>query len=111
MSGTAAARDDIRGSAELRIVSPHTSPRCRWRCSTAGALTEQDDLGAAGAVVVNEAFARTVVDGPVLNRTLRSSSPRMNWNDPRVPTEFRIVGVVEDERFKGLEPPQRPRST
>ena len=71
-------------------------------------LTEQDDLGAAGAVVVNEAFARTVVDGPVLNRTLRSSSPRMNWNDPRVPTEFRIVGVVEDERFKGLEHPTAP---
>jgi putative ABC transport system permease protein len=108
MSGSAAAGDDIRGSAELRIVSPAYFATMQVEVLDGRGLTEQDDLGAAGAVVVNEAFARTVVDGPVLNRTLRSSSPRMNWNDPRVPTEFRIVGVVEDERFKGLEHPTAP---
>jgi putative ABC transport system permease protein len=108
LSGSAAAPDDIRGSAELRIVSPAYFATMQVEVLDGRALMEQDDLGATGAVVVNEAFARTVVDGPVLDRTLRSSSPRMSWNDPRVPTEFRIVGVVEDERFKGLEQPSAP---
>jgi len=107
LSGSAGAPDDVKGSAELRIVSPSYFAAMEVEVLDGRALTEQDELGVTGAVVVNEAFARTV-DGAVLNRTLRSSSPRMNWNDPRIPAEFRIVGVVEDERFKGLEQPSAP---
>jgi putative ABC transport system permease protein len=109
ISGTSAGADDARGSAELRIVSPSYFDTMKVQVLDGRALTERDDLSAPGAVLVNEAFARTVVDGPVLNRTLRSGSPRLNWNnDARVPTEFHIVGVVEDERFKGLEQPSAP---
>jgi predicted permease len=108
ISGSAAARDDIRGSAQLRIVSPAYFDAMQVAVLDGRGLAEQDDLGVAGAVVVNEAFARTILDGPVLGRTLRSNSPRFSWNDPRIPAEFRIVGIVEDERFKGLEQPSAP---
>jgi predicted permease len=108
MSGSAAARDDVQGSAELRIVSPGYFDTLGVSLIEGRTLTERDDLGGDGAVVVNAAFARRVLDGPVLDRVLRSSSPRGNWNDTRVPVEFRVVGIVEDERFKGLEQPSAP---
>lgn len=108
IAGWVGGSDDVRGSAELRIVSPGYFVTMGVEVLDGRGFSEQDDFGAHGAVVVNEAFARSVVDGPVLNRMLRSGSPRLNWNDPRVPSEFRIVGIVEDERFKGLEQPSGP---
>jgi predicted permease len=108
LSGVAAAGDDIKGTAQLRIVSPSYFDAMGVAVLDGRGLTEQDDLGQPGAVLVNESFAGTVTDGPVLNRTLRSASPRLNWNDPRIPEEFRIVGIVEDERFRGLEQPPAP---
>ena len=108
LSGSSPAGDDVKGSAELRIVSPGYFDTMGVQVVDGRALNERDDLAAAGAVVVNESFARQVVDGPVLNRIIRSGSPRLAWNDQRIPAEFRIVGVVEDERFKGLEQPSAP---
>jgi putative ABC transport system permease protein len=108
LSGTAAARDDLSGSAQLRIVSPAYFDALDVALVDGRSFTERDDLGAAGAAVVNEAFARTILDGPVLSRVVRSNSPRLTWNDTRVPADFRIVGIVEDERFKGLEQPSAP---
>ena len=108
LPGSPGANNEVRGTAELRIVSPTYFVAMGVSVLEGRGLTEQDDLGRAGAVVVNESFARTMTDGLVLNRTLRSASPRMNWNDARVPAEFRIVGIVEDERFRGLEQPSAP---
>jgi putative ABC transport system permease protein len=108
MPGSFGPADDVRGSAQLRIVSPGYFDTMGVAVIDGRALSERDDLGSGGAVVVNEAFARQIVEGAVLNRALRSSAPRFNWNDPRVPSEFRIVGIVEDERFKGLERASEP---
>jgi predicted permease len=108
IAGSAGAADDVRGSAELRIVSPSYFDTMGVAVIDGRAFSEQDDWSAGGVVVVNEAFARTAVDGVVLNRVLRSSVARLNWNDARVPSEFRIVGIVEDERFRGLEQPSQP---
>jgi putative ABC transport system permease protein len=108
MSGSAAARDDVSGSAQLRIVSPSYFETMGLEVAEGRDFAETDALGTAGVALVNAAFAQRVVDGPVLNRTLRSGSPRASSNDPRVPAEFRIVGIVENERFKGLEQPSEP---
>jgi predicted permease len=108
ITGSAGSSDGVRGSAELRIVSPSYFQTMGIAVLDGRVLSEQDDLNAPGAAVVNEAFARTVLEGAVLNRVLRSGTPRLNWNGDRVPSEFRIVGVVEDERFKGLERPSEP---
>ena len=93
--------------AELRIVSPGYFDAMDVAVIDGRALNERDDLNAGGAVVVNAAFARRV-GGPVLDRTIRSTAGGANWTDSRIRSEFRIVGVVEDERFKGLELPSEP---
>jgi putative ABC transport system permease protein len=108
LSGSAAARDDVSGSAQLRIVSPSYFDAMGVQIVGGRGFTETDALGAAGAALVNEAFAQRVTDGPVLNRTLRSGSPRASTGYSRVPGEFRIVGIVENERFRGLEQPSEP---
>jgi putative ABC transport system permease protein len=100
--------DGARGAAELRIVSPSYFDAMGVAVIDGRALNEQDDLSATGAVVVNEAFVRSQEGGRVLNRIIRSATPGMNWDGYRLPSEFRIVGVVEDERFKGLELPSEP---
>ncbi|MGE5813412.1 MAG: ADOP family duplicated permease [Acidobacteriota bacterium] len=108
ISGTDAGRDELRGSAQLRIVSPGYFDTMGVAVLDGRAFSERDDLDAGGAVVVNEAFARTLADGPVLNRVLRSDTPGLNWSDQRLPSEFRVIGIVEDERFNGLEQPSEP---
>jgi predicted permease len=105
--GSADGGDGASQSAELRIVSPDYLDTMRVALLDGRALTERDDLGAAGAVLVNEAFARQL-GGPVLNRTVRSDTAQLNWPDAGVPVTFTIVGIVEDERFKGLELPSAP---
>jgi predicted permease len=108
ISGLADPRDGVRGSAQLRIVSPSYFDTMGVAVLDGRGLSEQDDLGTPGAIVVNEAFARSISNGPVLNRRLRSGTPGLNWNAPALPSEFRVVGIVEDERFKGLEQPSEP---
>jgi hypothetical protein len=108
ISGTAAAKDDLQGTAQLRIVSPSYFETMDVAVLDGRALNARDDLNAPGAVVVNEAFVRNLAEGHALNRILRSGTPRSNSKDPRVPAEFRIVGVVENERFRGLEQAPEP---
>lgn len=95
------------GVAQLRIVSPGYHAALGVEVLDGRPLTERDDLDAPGAALVNEAFARTVTDGAVIGRRLRVSSPRYTWGDDAL-TEFTIVGVVEDERMRGLEIPAPP---
>lgn len=107
--GAAGSSQDLPRSAQLRIVSPGYFEAMGVAVTEGRVPSEQDGLDAPGVVVVNGALARTMIDGPVLNRILRSSTPRLNWsNDVRLPAEFRIIGVVEDERFNGLEQPSAP---
>ena len=108
ISGSAAASDDTSGTAQLRIVSPSYFDTMGVRVVAGRPFVEQDALGSAGVALVNQAFADRVVDGPVLNRTLRSGSARASTGDARVPDAFRIVGVVANERFRGLELPSEP---
>jgi hypothetical protein len=78
------------------------------RVAAGRTFTEGDSLGAAGAAVVNQAFADRVLDGPVIDRTIRSGSTRVSTGYSNVPGEFRIVGIVANERFRGLERPSEP---
>jgi hypothetical protein len=55
---------------------------------------------------VNEAFARTF-PGTLLGRRLRSSPPRFQYGSAAA-AEFAIVGIVRNERFRGLEQPAAP---
>ena len=61
-------------------------------------VSERDRAGGAGAVVINEAFARVHFprEDPVGRRLNRGS-----WFDG-MPTSFEIVGVAADEPFLGL---------
>jgi putative ABC transport system permease protein len=70
------------------------------------ALSERDTIGAPGVALVNEAFARETA-GRVVGRRLRSGTPRIAYGNS-VPNEFEIVGIVQNERFRGLEHPAQP---
>jgi predicted permease len=108
ISGSAAARDDASGTAQLRIVSPSYFATMGVPIVAGRPFREQDALGGPGVALVNQAFADRVFDGPVLNRTIRSGSARASTGDSRVPETFLIVGVVANERFRGLERPSEP---
>lgn len=107
LAGDSAAASDVRATAELRIVSPGYFGAMGVRLVDGRLPASSDDLDAAGVVVVNEAFARTAPVQPVLGRHLRSAAPRRSWDDT-LPGAFEIIGVVRDERFRGLEAPSEP---
>ena len=69
-------------------------------------FTDRDTASAPGVAVVNEAFAREVGAG-ILGRRLRSATPQFAFG-ASVPNEFEIVGIVDNERFRGLEQPAQP---
>jgi putative ABC transport system permease protein len=96
---------ESRRQAELRIVSPDYFETLGVDVLDGRALTPGDNLDAPGAVVVNEAFAGEL-GGRVLGRRIRSGTPRFQFAD--APEEFEIVGVVRNERFRGLEAPALP---
>jgi putative ABC transport system permease protein len=104
---TAAAVSDADSQAELRIVSPGYFDALGVEVLDGRAFGPRDDLSAPGAVMVNEALARTLSPGLVLGRRLRSSAASFTWGD-RAPRVYTIVGIVENERFRGLEQPVQP---
>jgi putative ABC transport system permease protein len=104
---TAAGTSGAPGQAELRIVSPGYFAALGVELLDGRPFGPRDDLSAPGAVMVNEAFARTLAPGLVLGRTLRSSAASFTWGD-RAPRVYTIVGIVENERFRGLEQPVQP---
>ena len=55
---------------------------------------------------INEAFAGEL-GGRVLGRRIRTSTPQ-GMAGATAPAEFEIVGVVRNERFRGLEQPSQP---
>jgi predicted permease len=93
-------------SAELRIISPSYLDTLDVAVLDGRGLSERDDASAPGAMLVNEAFAREL-GGSVLGRTIVSDTPRVLYGD-QLPNEFAIVGIVENERSRGLEQPAAP---
>jgi predicted permease len=97
------AGEDQRRPAELRIVSPGYFEALDVVLLDGRTLTERDALGAPGVAIVNEAFAREM-GGRALGRRILSGTPRFLHGDA-APHDFEIVGVVGNERFRGLERP------
>jgi predicted permease len=99
---------EVSGQAELRIVSPGYFDALGVEVLDGRRLTELDGWNASGAAVVNEAFARRFgAESPVVGRRLQSRASQFAWGD-KAPGEFVIVGIVENERFRGLEQPALP---
>ena len=98
-------RPEDRRDAELRIVSPGYFAALGVDVIDGRALVAGDRLGAPGAAVINEVFAREL-GGPVLGRRIRTGTPQAVAG-PTAPAEFEIVGVVRNERFRGLEQPSQ----
>jgi putative ABC transport system permease protein len=92
--------------AQLRIVSPAYFDALGVRVLDGRAFEPREDTTSPGAVVVNEAFA-VAHGGRVLGRRLQSGAAVYAWG-PAVPAEYEIVGVVENERFRGLDLPSAP---
>ncbi len=62
-----------------------------------------DDAQGPGAVIVNETFVRQhFPDRDPLGQTMEMVTTHWQWGDDAIPSSFRVVGVVEDVRFKGL---------
>ncbi len=101
VTGDVTDRGDGR-PAELRIVSPGYFDALEVTVLEGRAFDDRDDLDAPGAVVVNEAFAREL-GGGVLGRRVQTGVSRFLYSD--APNEFEIVGIVQDERSRGLEQP------
>ena len=97
---------DQRAQSELRIVSPGYFEALGVELLEGRVLSERDDLDAPGAAIVNEAFARQL-GGRALGRRIRSGTPQFLYGTA-APAEFEIVGVVGNERFRGLEAPALP---
>jgi putative ABC transport system permease protein len=98
--------DESTRQAELRIVSPSYFDALDVELLSGRGFGEHEDVNARGVAVVNEALA-TSVSGPLIGRTIRLTPPRATWGE-RVPDEFEIVGIVENERFRGLEAASEP---
>ena len=100
------ASPDQRRQVELRIVSPGYVEALDVPLLDGRSFTDRDTLQAPGVALVNEAFARAV-SGRVLGRRLLSAPPRFTYGAAAA-AEFEIVGVVGNERFRGLEQPALP---
>ena len=94
---------DQQRSVELRIVSPGYFDAIDVAVLEGRTFVERDNFSAPGVAMVNEAFAREA-GGRVLGRRLRSGTPRFRYGNG-APNEFEIVGIVDNERFRGLEQP------
>jgi predicted permease len=106
IEGTDARAAETRSQAQLRIVSPSYFDTLGIELLKGRQFADADDLTRPGVALVNESFA-AVHGTPVLGRRLRSESARASWGSS-VPADFEIIGVIEDERFRGLERASEP---
>ncbi|MEZ5419114.1 MAG: ABC transporter permease [Vicinamibacterales bacterium] len=97
---------DLDDGVELRIVSPAYFQALDVAVVDGRAFADEDDLARPGVALVNAAFAATL-DGRVLGRTLHSQAARFSWG-AALPDTFTVIGVVENERFRGLDHPSAP---
>ena len=99
----AGANSEVRGQAQVRIVSASYFDALDVAVVSGRTFSDEDGLGRPGVAVVNEAFVREH-GATALGRRLRSAAPQGTWG-ATAPRLFEIVGVVENERFRGLESP------
>jgi predicted permease len=98
-------RGDARAQVQLRIVEPGYVEAMRARLIDGRSFEPGIEPTDAGQVLVNEAFVRR--EGVGLGQQLTLSSPRGTWGDA-VPGVFSIVGILGDERFRGLDVETEP---
>jgi predicted permease len=102
------ADGDTQRSTWLRIVSPRYFATVGTRLVSGRSFDDADDLRRPGVALVNEAFARSfLADRQAIGTWLGSSSARLTWGEA-APSEFEIVGIVANERFRSLEEPAAP---
>lgn len=95
-------------SAWLRIVSPSYFHTAGVPLRDGRIFGPADDLDRPGLIVVNRAFVAAFLrDRPALGTRLRSAAAQGAWGTD-APDTFTIVGIVENERFRGLEQPAAP---
>jgi hypothetical protein len=100
-----AARQTVQRQVDLRIVSPGYFETLGVQLLDGRTLTDRDTLDAPGAVVINDALAREL-GGAALGRRLQTGTASAMVAS--VPREFEIIGVVANDRFRGLEEPAQP---
>jgi putative ABC transport system permease protein len=100
------SRPEQQALAQLRIVSPSYFETLNVAVLDGRPFTDHDGLSGGGVALVNEVLARGYEDN-IIGRQLRSQAATGTWG-PAVPETFTILGVVEDERFRGLEEPSQP---
>ena len=66
-------------------------------------FTDADDVGAPGAIVVNDAFARQFLGAvPALGQQVSLTTTQWQWGDV-LPRVFTVVGIAENERIAGID--------
>ncbi len=90
----------------FRTVTPEYFDTMGVEVTAGRGFTPGDDAEAAGAVIVNQTFVRRhFPDREPLGQQLEMVTTHWQWGDDAIPFAFRVVGVVEDVRFKGLASP------
>jgi predicted permease len=105
VAGDGASQHTAR-EAELRIVSPEYFRALGVAVLEGTTFDDRYRLGTPGGVVVNDALAQQI-ERPVVGRQLRIDAARRAWG-VEAPQDFEILGIVEDERFKGLDRSTEP---
>jgi predicted permease len=103
--GTTPGADDVGAQAQLRIVSPGYFRAMGVQIVEGRAFEDFEGLGDVGVALVNQAFIRRMPLSP--GRRIRQGSARRTWGEA-APDEFVVVGIVEDERFRGAEEDVEP---
>lgn len=98
------ASDELQ--AQLRIVSPSYFETLGVEIVDGRSFEEREGADAPGVALINEAFAAAHGDR-LIGRRLGTSAAAYAWG-ATVPADYQIVGVVENERFQGLDLPSTP---
>ncbi len=90
----------------FRTVTPEYFDALGVEVVAGRGFTAGDDAQGPGAVIVNETFVRRhFPDREPLGQELEMITTHWRWGDDAIPSSFRVAGVVEDVRFKGLASP------
>jgi predicted permease len=106
MKGEVPEDPGFEGDAHLRIVSPSYFEALGVRVLEGRPFEDGEGTDAPGVALVNEAFA-AAHGGRVVGRHFRDMAGVTAWG-PVVPGEYEIVGVVANERFRGVDLPSAP---
>ena len=97
--------EDQQTQVDLRIVSPGYFEALGVELLDGRTLTDRDSFTAPGVAVINEAFALQL-GARAIGRRIGTATPGMMVAG--APNVFEVVGVVGNERFRGLERPAQP---